>query len=126
MCNASRYKRTVNDDDNNETNKRKRNVNADQHKDITERKVPALAMWYLPMIDRLKRMFSNPRDAELLIWHDVVRRKDGKLRHPADARQWKTFDLKHPEFSDDPRNIRMAISTDGMNPFGEMRNPHIM
>jgi hypothetical protein len=34
-----------------------------------KREVPALVMWYLPVIDRLKRMFSNPRDAELLLWH---------------------------------------------------------
>jgi hypothetical protein len=33
-----------------------------------ERKVPAFVMWYLPVIDSLKRMFSNPRDAELLLW----------------------------------------------------------
>jgi hypothetical protein len=32
-----------------------------------ERKVPALVMWYLPMIDRLKRMFSNTRDVEILL-----------------------------------------------------------
>jgi hypothetical protein len=27
-------------------------------------------------------------------------------------------------FSNDPSNIRFSVSTDGMNPFGEMRNPH--
>ena len=25
---------------------------------------------------------------------------------------------------DEPRNIRFALSTDGMNPFGQMRNTH--
>jgi hypothetical protein len=50
-----------------------------------ERKVPALVMWYLPMIDRLKCMFSNPRDVELLFWY-VNRRTDGKIRHPAAGR----------------------------------------
>jgi hypothetical protein len=35
-------------------------------------------MWYLPVIDRLKCMFSNPRDAELLLWH-VNRKTDGKI-----------------------------------------------
>jgi hypothetical protein len=34
------------------------------------------------------------------------------------------FDLRHEDFSNDPRNIRFGLSTDGMNPFGEMRNPH--
>ena len=104
--------------------KRKKNNNVlDQHAEH-DRKVPALVMWYLPVIDRLKRMFSNPRDAELLVWHFDKRKKDGKLRHPADARQWKSFDLNNPNFSSDPRNLRIGLSTDGMNPFGEMTNPH--
>jgi hypothetical protein len=37
------------------------------------------------VIDCLKRMFSNPRDAELLLWH-VNHKTDGKIRHPADGR----------------------------------------
>jgi hypothetical protein len=37
------------------------------------------------VIDRLKRMFSNPRDIELLLWH-VNHKTDGKIRHPADGR----------------------------------------
>jgi hypothetical protein len=81
-------------------------------------------MWYLPMIERLKHMFSNQRDAELFIWH-VNHKSDGKIGHPADGSQWKQFDLAHQEdFSNDPRNIRFGISTVGMSPFGEMRNPH--
>jgi hypothetical protein len=32
-------------------------------------KIPVLVMWYLPIIDRLKRLFSNPREAELMRWH---------------------------------------------------------
>jgi hypothetical protein len=43
------------------------------------------------------------------------------------GRQWKHFDLAHQEdFSNDPRNSRFELSTDRMNPFGEMRNPHNM
>jgi hypothetical protein len=35
-------------------------------------------MWYLPVIDCLNRMFSNPRDVEVLLWH-VNRKIDGKI-----------------------------------------------
>jgi hypothetical protein len=71
-----------------------------------KRKVPAFVMWYLPVIDRLKRMFSNPRDAELLIWH-ANRNIDGKIQHPVDGGQWKQYDLAHQEdFSNDQINIR--------------------
>jgi hypothetical protein len=80
-------------------------------------------MWYLTVTDRLKHMFSNARDAQLLLWH-LQQKRDGKIRHPADGRQRKHFDLNHEEdFSNDPRNIRFGLSNDGMNPFREMRNP---
>jgi hypothetical protein len=39
------------------------------------------------------------------------------IRHPADASQWRNIDLRNPEFAIDPSNIRIAISTNGMNPF---------
>jgi hypothetical protein len=39
--------------------------------DNKKRKIPALVMWYLPMIDRLKYVFSNHEDGT----------------------QWKIFDL---------------------------------
>jgi hypothetical protein len=32
-------------------------------------KIQALVMWYLLVIDRLKRLFSNLREAELMRWH---------------------------------------------------------
>jgi hypothetical protein len=69
-------------------------------------------------------MFSNPRDADLLLWH-VIRQIDGMIRHPVDDRQWKHFDLTcQDDFSNDSRNIRFGLSMNGMNPFREMRNPH--
>jgi hypothetical protein len=39
------------------------------------------------------------------------------IRHPANATQWQNIDLRNPEFAIDPRNIRIVMSTDGMNPF---------
>jgi len=90
-----------------------------------QRKIPALVMWYLPVIDRLKRLFSNPNTAKLMTWHDDRPLKnDGKLRHPSDARQWKTFDANHELFGEEKRYVRFALSTDGMNPFGERSSTH--
>ena len=39
-------------------------------------------------------------------------------------KQWKDFDAKYQEFHEDPRNVRFALSTDGMNPFGDRTNTH--
>jgi hypothetical protein len=39
------------------------------------------------------------------------------IRHPAEATQRRNIDLQNAELAIDPRNIRIAMSTDGMNPF---------
>nr|ABB47286.2 transposon protein, putative, CACTA, En/Spm sub-class [Oryza sativa Japonica Group] len=112
-CGASRYKSNSN--------------NGLEPSDTTEgrqRKIPQLVMWYLPVKDHIKRIYSNPRDAELMRWHEEGRKKDGMIRHPTDARQWINFDAQYREFAKDPRNIRFALSTDGVNPFGDMSSSH--
>jgi hypothetical protein len=82
-------------------------------------------MWYLPVIDHLKRVFSDPYDAELVRWHSEKHRKnDEEIRHHADGTQWKIFDLQYKPFELESRNKRFASSTDGMNPFGENRTVH--
>ena len=60
-------------------------------------KIPTMVMWYLPVSNRLRRFFSNPKDAELMRWWDSDKHKkgDGKLQHPTDARQWKKFHDKY-------------------------------
>ncbi|XP_052137336.1 uncharacterized protein LOC127755701 [Oryza glaberrima] len=82
---------------------------SDPCKDSNKKKIPQLVMWYLPVKDHLKRLFSNPRDAELMRWHHEKRKKDGMIRHPADARQWKEFDREYHKFAEDPRNVRKYI-----------------
>jgi hypothetical protein len=82
-------------------------------------------MWYLSVIDHLKHVFSNSKDAKLVRWHSEKRRKNNeKIRHPTDGTQWKIFDLQYKPFGSESRNIRFALSTDGMNPFSENRTVH--
>jgi hypothetical protein len=62
--------------------------NDSDKEDNKKRKIPALVMWYLPVIDRLKRVFSNTWNAELVRWHSEKRRKNNEeIRHPADGTQ---------------------------------------
>ena len=44
-------------------------------------KIPAMVMWYPPVSDRLRRFFSNPKDAELMRWWNLDQHKkdDGNL-----------------------------------------------
>ncbi|XP_056690271.1 uncharacterized protein [Spinacia oleracea] len=98
VCNASRYKEKVG--------------------------VPAKVLWYFPIVPKFKRLFSNADDAQKLTWHFYGRDKDGLLRHLADSPQWRFIDGKYPEFRKEKRNLRLALSTDGMNPFGSLSSMH--
>ena len=51
----------------------------------SKKRVPAKVMWYGPIIPRLKRLFRNKEHAKLMRCHREDRKKDGKLRAPADG-----------------------------------------
>jgi hypothetical protein len=83
-------------------------------------------MWYLPIIDHLRAIFKNPKDAKLMSWHASGdhTKDDGKLRHPSDGKQWKDFNDMFPEFGKEARNVRFALSTDRMDPFSDLSSSH--
>ncbi|WVZ17031.1 hypothetical protein V8G54_010013 [Vigna mungo] len=85
---------------------------------------PAKVMWYFPIIPRFKCMFSVKEDGKNLKWHVVGRKCDNLFRHPADSPQWKKIDETFPEFGANPRNLRLALATDGMNPYGNLSSKH--
>ncbi|XP_006588181.1 uncharacterized protein [Glycine max] len=85
---------------------------------------PSKVCWYLPVIPRFKRLFANAEDAKNLTWHADGRIKDGLLHHLADSPQWKTIDQLYPKFGQDPRNLRVGLASNGMNPFGNLSCNH--
>ena len=89
------------------------------HEHTSKKKRPAAkTVFYLPIEPRIRRLFVNPGDAKLLRWHHDERNRDGMLRHPADCPQWINLDAASPEFESEPRNLRLGLCTDGMNPYG--------
>ena len=64
------------------------------------------------------------KDAKNLVWHDKERKKDGLIRHTADGQQWKKIDETFPEFGGEARNLRLGLSSDGMNPYGSLSSQH--
>ncbi|XP_026428376.1 uncharacterized protein LOC113324268 [Papaver somniferum] len=77
--------------------------------------VPAKVLWYFDIIPRFQRLFQSKHTAKDLIWHDTTRNKDGVLRHPADSHAWREIDNNFPEIKGDPRNLRLAVSADGVD-----------
>ena len=72
----------------------------------------------------------DPRDRGVSVdmrWHKEKRlHEDGVLRHLTDSKVWKDFDNQYPWFAQDARNVRLALATDGFNPFGTMSNKYSM
>ena len=66
----------------------------------------------------------SPRTAEHMTWHqshDVV---NGVMVHPFDSEAWKRFNIVHPHFSAESRNVHLGLCTDGFNPFGSFAAPY--
>jgi hypothetical protein len=73
----------------------------------------------------LKRYFADPKEAKNMTWHQTrTSKNDGILRHIADGCQWKALDSLEPEFAAEPRNPRLGVSSDGLNPFGNQSSTH--
>ncbi|KAI5311767.1 hypothetical protein L3X38_040940 [Prunus dulcis] len=87
---------------------------------ILKEGVPAKVVWYFPPIPRFKRMFQSHETAKSLTWHAARKSIDGHMSHPADSPSWKLLDDKWPEFGNEPRNLRLALSSDGFNPHSSL------
>ena len=88
------------------------------------KKIPHKTMRYFPIKPRLQRMFMSRKTAELFRWHKEGRVDDGVMRHPADSEAWKYFDDKNSKFADEPRNVRLCLSSDGFQPYTNMRTSY--
>ncbi|CAL2260360.1 unnamed protein product [Prunus armeniaca] len=87
---------------------------------ILKEGVPAKVVWYFPPIPKFKRMFRSHETAKSLTWHAARKSIDGYMSHPADSPSWKLLDDKLPEFGNEPRNLRLALSSDGFNPHSSL------
>jgi hypothetical protein len=103
VCGVSQYKRSYNHVYAGTMKKKIKNKNktdigpesvddeTDPNKeDKTKRKIHALVMWYLPVINHLKHVFSGPKYAKLVHWHSEKHREnDEEIQHLTDETQWK-------------------------------------
>jgi hypothetical protein len=57
--------------------------------------------------------------AKQMTWHKNGKwYNPNKMIHPSDGEAWTNFNDKHREKSDEARNVRAALATDGFNPYG--------
>ncbi|XP_052193958.1 uncharacterized protein LOC127802254 [Diospyros lotus] len=88
------------------------------------KEIPFKRMWYLPLIPRLQRIYASTITVSNMRWHYENRREFGVLSHPSDGEAWKYFDRTHPDFSADPRNVRLGLCVDGFTPYGQSGRPY--
>ena len=78
--------------------------------------MPAKILRHFTLIPTLQRLFICSNTIESMRWHEKERTKDGKMRHPADIEAWTNFDRHYPNFSIEPCNVRLDLTSDGFNP----------
>ncbi|XP_042988691.1 uncharacterized protein LOC122316221 [Carya illinoinensis] len=89
------------------------------------RRIPKKVLRYFPLKPRLQRLYMSNKTSQAMRWHVEGRVDDPTcMRHPSDSRVWKDFDIKHHMFSQDPRNVRLGLASDGFNPFNNMSRPY--
>ncbi|KAI3450391.1 hypothetical protein Pfo_007056 [Paulownia fortunei] len=94
--------------------------------EANKKKLPQKVLRYFPLKPRLKRLFLSKHMVKDMRLHKEKRVEiDGVLRYPTDAESWKEFDKLHETFADDPR-IRLGLTTDDFNLFGNMSNAYSM
>jgi hypothetical protein len=78
-------------------------------------------------LPRLKIIYASKRTFEETRWRKKVRMLvDNIMSHPADKETWMYFEGKEKSFADEPRNLRIALATDGFNPFGNTSTQYSM
>ena len=69
-------------------------------------------------------MYQSSTISKDPIWYAQGRELDGRMHHPSDSPSWKLVDQRWPNFALEPRNLRLAISTDGINPHSSLSSKH--
>nr|GEV18281.1 pyruvate kinase [Tanacetum cinerariifolium] len=96
--------------------------NTSRWKDINTpgKKVPKKVLRFF-IIHRLQRFYKSSHTAKEMTWHATREcTKPGKMQHPINGRAWKNFETKYPNFTKEPRNVRLGLAADGFNPFGNL------
>ncbi|XP_073027690.1 uncharacterized protein [Primulina eburnea] len=89
------------------------------HRTVKKKKVPWNRMYYFPLTPRLQRLYASVETAKHMRWHSEHVQDGDTMCHPSDSPAWKHFDTTHPDFALEVRNVRLGLSADGFQPFGQ-------
>jgi hypothetical protein len=87
--------------------------------------IPLTILRHLPFIPRIQCLYMTEESAKQMTWHKNGKRYNpDKMVHTSDGEAWKHFDVIHREKAEEARNIRVALATDGFNPYGMSAAPY--
>lgn len=106
----------------------RRNCHAMRHKRHGNSWIPQKVLRRFPLVPRLTRIFQSPVHSASMTYHRraLVSRRDNLVRHMSQSQHMADIMAKFAEFCKDPRNLYLALSTDGMNPNSEKRSTYSM
>ena len=73
---------------------------------------------------RLQKLYRRRHMSSLQTWHKEVKSEAGVMRYVQDSPAWNHVDETWPSFASEPRNVRMGLAMDGVNPHKLMRKPN--
>ncbi|XP_048622901.1 uncharacterized protein LOC111209011 [Brassica napus] len=85
---------------------------------------PKQRMFYMPITERLKRLYQVEATTSQMRWHAEHELPEGEMHHPSDGGAWKHFNKVYPNFAAESRNIYLGLATDGFNPVGMSGEAH--
>ena len=87
--------------------------------------IPLTILRHLSFIPRIQRLYMTEESAKQMTWHKNGKRYNpDKMVHASDGEAWKHFDDIHREKAEEARNVRVALATDGFNPYGMSAAPY--
>lgn len=86
------------------------------HSKVIDRKQKRVAMksiLYLPIIPRLQIMFASMHSVSQMTQQHTNIISSGMIRYSSDGKAWKHFDIAHPDFAAEPKNVMLGLCSDG-------------
>ena len=85
--------------------------------DQVTKKVLRKVLRYILIIPHLQRLFRCKNIAQFMDYHARNIIQDGVIRMPANGSTFRDMEEKQPHFKEEPRNLRIYLAADGVNPF---------
>jgi hypothetical protein len=90
--------------------------------DQVTKRVPQKFFHHIPIIPHLQRLFRCESIVQFIDYHPRNISGYGVLRIPVNGSAFREIEEKWGDFKDEPRNVRISLATDDVNPFKEFRS----